>query len=266
MGLTFWKMSGAGNDFIMVDGRNRESGPIHREMIAELCARGLSVGADGLIEILGSRGAAFMMRYYNSDGGRAEMCGNGARCICRFAAHLDLVPMNGEFLFESDAGIHRGIVLSDTEARIWTTEPRVHWLERPLSDPPGLVASFLDTGVPHCVVFAGDMEDGSFEELAPLVRRSLDMGEAGANADWVMVQPDGSLSMRTWERGVEGETLACGTGAVASALAAAEIFENVTLPVEIRVRSGRTLTVGRDHSGWWLQGEARIVYRGELLP
>ncbi|HRW78966.1 MAG TPA: diaminopimelate epimerase, partial [Candidatus Sabulitectum sp.] len=76
--MTFWKMSGAGNDFIMVDGRNRESGPIHREMIAELCARGLSVGADGLIEILGSRGAAFMMRYYNSDGGRAEMCGNGA--------------------------------------------------------------------------------------------------------------------------------------------------------------------------------------------
>lgn len=266
MGMTFWKMSGAGNDFIMVDGRGRGYGALSPGRIAELCARGLGVGADGLIEVLNSREAAFMMRYYNSDGGRAEMCGNGARCICRFAASLNMVPMNGEFLFESDAGIHRGIVLSDTEARIWTTEPRVHWLERPLADPPGLTASFLDTGVPHCVVFTGDIQDGSFEALAPRVRRSGDLGEAGANADWVMVEPGGSLSMRTWERGVEGETLACGTGAVASALAAAEIFENVTLPVEIRVRSGRTLTVGRDHSGWWLQGEARMVYRGELLP
>ena len=264
--MKFWKMSGAGNDFIMVDNRRGDlTADLSPERIASLCRRGLSVGADGLIEIMESAGNSFRMRYSNSDGGEAEMCGNGARCICRFACELGMVSMGDEFSFESAAGVHRGLVTGDAEARIWMTEPVLHWPKGKILTGTELEAGFADTGVPHAVVFTEDTEDGTFEKYAPLVRSAAEFGPRGANANWVKVLPDGSLSMRTWERGVEGETLACGTGAVASALIASTVHGYVTLPVTINVRSGLKLVVGNDHSGWWLQGESRFIYRGETL-
>lgn len=264
--MIFWKMSGAGNDFIMVDNRSGDlTDRLTRKRIANLCRRGLSVGADGLIEIMESSEHPFRMRYSNSDGGEAEMCGNGARCICRFAHELGLVPRGEKFTFESAAGVHSGLVTGDSEARIWMTEPRLYWWSGRALSETGLETGFADTGVPHAVVFTDDVDDGTFETLAPLVRSAAEFLPAGANADWVQVLPGGSLVMRTWERGVEGETLACGTGAVASAMIAEAVHDSVTLPVTIRVRSGLDLVVGRDDTGWWLQGESRFIYRGETL-
>lgn len=264
--MIFWKMSGAGNDFIMLNGL--ESGSASspgRDQIASMCRRGLSVGADGLIEIRRSEDRCFRMKYYNSDGGEAEMCGNGARCICRFALELGLVGSGEEFLFESDAGVHRGLVTGDAESRIWMTEPEIFFLSRAVDTGIMLETGFVYTGVPHAVVFTDNLEDGSFEKYAPVLRSHREFGSAGANADWVKITGDGSLQMRTWERGVEGETLACGTGAVASALIASMKYDHVDLPVKIGVKSGLELTVGHDESGWWLQGESRLIYRGEIL-
>ncbi len=265
MNLKFMKMSGAGNDFIMIDNRDgKYTSILDKEKISDLCRRALSVGADGLIEVRkSSSSAAFVMKYYNSDGGAAEMCGNGARCICRFAVELGLVSIGTEFSFESDAGVHKGLVTSSSEARIWLTEPVLHYLQKELDGLDGIEIGFANTGVPHVVVFSEDIEDGSFEKYASLIRSNKEFGSAGVNVNWIQFKDNGSLEMRTFERGVEGETLACGTGAVASALIASEKFDSIVLPVTIKVRSGLDLVVGQDLSGWWLQGEARLVYRAE---
>ena len=266
--MNFLKMSGAGNDFIMVDNRDGlYSSRLQKKDISDLCRRGLSVGADGLIEIRNDpeEEHAFAMKYYNSDGGAAEMCGNGARCICCFAVDLGIVRSGIEFLFSSDAGVHCGLVTGESEARIWLTEPVLYFTGKPVRTDIEINTGFADTGVPHAVVFTDDLEDGSFEENAPRLRSHSLFGAKGANVNWVSVLDDGSMRMRTFERGVEAETLACGTGAVASALIASERFESITLPVRIGVRSGLILTVGRDSRGWWLQGEARIIYRAETV-
>jgi diaminopimelate epimerase len=266
MRLEFVKMSGAGNDFIMVDNRDGAySSLLSGNTISQLCRRGLSVGADGLIEIRNDPEHSFAMKYYNSDGSAADMCGNGARCICRFALELGLVQLGSVFSFTSDAGVHHGLVTGDNEARIWTTEPVLHFLRKSMDIGIPISPGFADTGVPHVVVFASDIEDGSFEKYAPLLRCHPEFGPEGANVNWVKVNSDGSLVLRTFERGVEGETLACGTGAVASALISSERVDFVTLPVRIAVRSRLVLTVGRDLLGWWLEGESRIVYRAETV-
>ena len=268
MSIKFFKMSGAGNDFIMVDNRDRAySNELQKEDIARLCRRGLSVGADGLIEITTTPGShhAFAMKYFNSDGGPAGMCGNGARCICRFAVELGIVQQGDEFSFRSDAGSHLGLVTGDSEARVWMTKPVLHFLKKEIRIESAIQVGFADTGVPHAVVFTDNIEDSSFEKYASLLRSHSEFGEDGANVNWVEVQDDGSLKMRTFERGIEGETLACGTGAVASVLIASERFDSVTLPVRIAVRSGLDLTVGKGSRGWWLQGEARIIYRAETV-
>ncbi len=267
MSIQFLKMSGAGNDFIMIDNRNGEyTSLLGKQSIASLCRRGLSVGADGLIEIGSSPDDkyAFAMKYFNSDGGAAGMCGNGARCISRFAVELGIVKPGDEFSFKSDAGSHRGLVTGENEARVWMTEPVLHFLQKEIRLEKSIQIGFADTGVPHVIVFADSIEDGAFEKYAGTLRRHKEFGSQGTNVSWVKVLNDGSLIMRTYERGVEGETLACGTGAVASALIASKRFDTITLPVRIAVRSGLDLTVGKDSKGWWLQGEARIVYRAEM--
>lgn len=266
MKIQFLKMSGAGNDFIMIDSRDGlYTSLITPEVVEKLCCRGLSVGADGLIELKNDSQNPFAMKYYNSDGNPAEMCGNGARCICRFAAELGVVEFGKQFSFTSDAGKHQGLVTAENEARIWMTDPLLHFLKKDFKLDSMQSVGFANTGVPHAVVFVDDLEDGSFERNACKLRSHHEFGKSGANTNWVKILPDKSLEMRTFERGVEGETLACGTGAVASALIAVERFDSITLPVKIRVKSGLDLTVGRDLNGWWLQGEARIVYRGEIV-
>jgi diaminopimelate epimerase len=265
--MIFTKMSGAGNDFIVVDNTGGDlDGALQPDFVQELCRRCLGVGADGLLELLPPEGPeAFRMRYYNSDGGRASMCGNGARCICCFAMSRGLVEEGREFIFASDAGLHTGLAISEDTAKVWMTEPKVVFMNRRMDFGITEPVSLVNTGVPHAVVMRTTLEDGTFEKFAPLLRHHPLLGPEGANADWMEVRPDGSVGVRTFERGVEGETLACGTGAVAVAVALSESRGDFKLPVNLQVRSGLFLTVGRDEKGWWLSGQAKAVYRGFLI-
>jgi hypothetical protein len=156
-----------------------------RDFISRICRRGTGIGADGLLELLPpAREGAFSMVYYNSDGGRAAMCGNGARCICRFAATAGVVKEGSEFLFTSDSGTHRGLVTSRNTARVWMTEPSVAFLTREIDFGRKWPVSLVDTGVPHAVVFREDIHDGSFEQWAEALRSTpRDLGPRGANAD-----------------------------------------------------------------------------------
>ena len=264
MKLEFVKMSGAGNDFIVLDNRDGSlDGMLRREFIARICRRGLDIGADGLLELRTDDELAFMMKYYNSDGGQAEMCGNGGRCIAYYAAMKGMAEEGEAFSFRTVAGVHRAVVLGPDTARIWMTEPEISFLDRFIElDGTGISVSFIDTGVPHAVVLADSTETPPFESAAPLLRRHPAFGAAGANVDYLWKE-GGMLRMRTWERGVEGETLACGTGAVACAICANRLM-GIEIPVDISVRSGERLTVGMDGTGWWLEGEARLVYSGTM--
>ncbi len=265
MKIKFAKMTGAGNDFIMLDNRDGKfTNILNPTMIEKLCRRAISIGADGLIAIENSKISAFSMKYFNSDGSRASMCGNGARCICQYANLLGIVESGQEFTFTSDAGNHIGLVTSTDEARIWLTDPKIFFLNKSMLQQNPIKVNFADTGVPHVVVFSEDINDGSFEEQSHILRSHPDFGKAGTNVNWVKLLSDGSLVMRTFERGVEAETLACGTGAVASALISSELYDSVNLPVAIKVKSGLTLKVGKDLKGWWLQGHALLVYTGEI--
>jgi diaminopimelate epimerase len=265
MRIEFVKMSGAGNDFIVFDNMDSSLDTvITAELIRNLCIRGLSVGADGLLEMKSDPEYAFRMKYYNSNGESAGMCGNGARCMVSYAATKGIVPDEGVIHFRSDAGVHFAEITSKDSVRLWMTDPEIHYLDRLIDlESADLHLSFLDTGVPHAVVMLDESEDIPFPEFASKLRKHSLFGDAGANIDFVRVKGASELELRTWERGVEGETLACGTGAVASAICAAEIH-GMKLPIDITVRSGLKLRVGKNSIGWWLEGEARTVYSAVL--
>lgn len=266
MKLEFVKMSGAGNDFIAVN--NMDSSLDHilsTDFIRTVCQRGLSAGADGLIEMKADPEYPFRMKYYNSDGNPAGMCGNGGRCIAVYAALQGIVPDSSVFSFRSDVGIHKAEITASNTARIWMTTPDIHFLNEPLELPAKkILISFLDTGVPHAVVFIDKDDFDGFNEQAPLLRNNEIFGAAGANVNYVSVKGDSRIMIRTWERGVERETLACGTGAVASAICTNLLYNHKT-PVQVQVKSGQILTVGKSGDGWWLEGEARPVYSAVLL-
>ena len=265
MKLEFVKMSGAGNDFIVLDNMDSSlDAVITADLIRNLCIRGLSVGADGVLEMISDPTYAFHMKYYNSNGKSAGMCGNGARCMVAFAASKGILPDTGVFHFRSDAGVHSAEITAPDSVKLWMTDPEIHFLDRLITfESVDLHLSFLDTGVPHAVVMLDGSADISFPELASKLREHSLFGEPGANVNFVRVRGVSELELRTWERGVEGETLACGTGAVASAICAASIH-GMNLPIDITVRSGQKLRVGKNSIGWWLQGEARAIYSGIL--
>ncbi|MBD3369848.1 diaminopimelate epimerase [Candidatus Fermentibacteria bacterium] len=263
--MKFWKMSGAGNDFVAFDDRDgRLEGALTPEFISRVCTRGLSVGADGVLILRPDPDLRFRMIYHNSDGGRAAMCGNGGRCAAVLAGRLGLVE-EGLFEFGSDSGVHTAELVSSTSAKIWMTEPTLHYPRLDLNRAGrSFPVCMVDAGVPHAVVVTENLDDETFEAAAGL-RSHPRAGPEGANVDLVRLEPDGTLTVRTYERGVEGETLACGTGALAAVFCLARRKESFALPATLRVRSGLTLKVGRDDHGWWLEGEARVVYEGGLV-
>lgn len=265
MKLEFVKMSGAGNDFIILDNIDSSlDDMITPDLIRNLCVRGLSVGADGILELRGDTEYSFHMKYYNNDGTAAEMCGNGGRCIAGYAASAGIVPDRGVFRFRSDAGVHSAEITGQNNVRLWMTDPEIHFLDRNIDiDSVSLRSSFLNTGVPHAVVMFDGSDELPFAEFAPKLRNHILFGKEGANVDFAWITGKSELSVRTWERGIEEETLACGTGAVASAICAVRIH-GMNLPVNVTVKSGRILTVGKNSDGWWIQGEARTVYTGVL--
>lgn len=308
--VTFTKMSGGGNDFVVIDNRRgqavrQRSRPSQYEgnnLARVLCARKWSVGADGLLLLERSPQADFRMRYYNADGSRAAMCGNGARCLARYAYLVGAAPQR--MTFETDAGLVRAEV-HGTEVEIGFPDPTVE--QGHLTVRTGgrrWEGAWIQVGVPHFVVVVPQLDHLDVARWGRALRRHRRFGPHGTNVDFVEVlsgrraeRLSSQLSLRTFERGVEDETLACGTGAVASAVIAG-MKGLVTPPIACRTTGGEVLTVNyrlttlessgeaggdggvslsgprseRSHApsfpnsvtGVTLRGPAEITFRGEL--
>lgn len=264
--IIFYKFSGAGNDFIIIDNRN----PVVDEnnlpdFVAKVCRRKMSVGADGLILIENSDLGDFRWRFFNSDGSSAEMCGNGARCAARFAY------MNGiagrDMSFETLAGIISAQITGD-QVKIKMTDPgdiRDYFLEL---ENTSVKVSSINTGVPHAVIVTDDIKAAQVLRQGREIRFHKAFAPAGTNVNFVSRQSDGSIVNRTYERGVEDETLACGTGCVAAALVTAYQSGSKS-PIPVLTASGVYLTVYyEEEKGRFfnicLEGDARFIFKGEL--
>lgn len=265
----FWKMSGSGNDFAFTDGRgNRQVAEQWSDpaFIARLCAAHTGVGADGVAILQESATEDFRLRYFNRDGSLGELCGNASLCATRLAVELGVADAE-EMSFETDAGVVR--------ARIRQGLPEID-LQPPTGLDPHVGISrlagerrlgFVDSGVPHLVVRTDDLAAVDLPARGPELRYHESL-RAGANVNWVAQDGAGSWAMRTYERGVEAETLACGTGAVACALLLREWGEADRAGVALKTRSGSELAVRfRESDGGLvpsLRGEGRIVFEGIL--
>ncbi|HHP7233989.1 MAG TPA: diaminopimelate epimerase [Desulfobacterales bacterium] len=264
--ISFSKMNGSGNDFIIIDNR-RPQIEVERmpRFSAAVCRRKRSVGADGVIFIETSEAADFRWHFFNADGSRAEMCGNGARCAARFAV------LNGiagpRMRFETDAGLIRAVV-EDGRVRVQMTEPTPVALDVELALTGGaVVVSAVNTGVPHAVMETADLDALEVVYIGRQIRRHEKFAPAGTNANFATPPIGNRIALRTYERGVEDETLACGTGAVAAALVAAT-RHGVRSPVEVDTRGGRLAVHfarrGQRFTDVFLEGDARMVSSGEI--
>ena len=266
--VRFWKLEGAGNDFLGFDGRSRAF-RLSRAGIARFCDRRRGVGADGVLVVEKPRSskADFRMRYYNSDGGEAEMCGNGARCFALLARAV--TDHAGKSLrVETRAGL---VVLEicGKDVRVSMTEPGLPRLGKKIVAAGRKVTlDSINTGVPHAVEFVRSLPSLDILKSGRAIRTHSAFAPAGTNVNFVQIGKGGRIEVRTYERGVEGETLACGTGVVASSILSS-LRRGIRPPIRVRTRGGDLLTVnfkleaGRAKTVT-LQGPARIVYTGVL--
>jgi diaminopimelate epimerase len=266
MKLPFTKMSGAGNDFVMMD--NREGCIcLTASQIAWLCDRHRGIGADGLLLVEpAAKGEDFRMRYYNSDGQEAEMCGNGTRCFARYAHRISHNKQN-TLSFETPAGVIRGILL-ENNVEIQMIDPVDHRPPTTLQLERGPEeVHFLNTGVPHTVVFVEEVEKVDVHRRGAELRYHAAFTPRGTNVNFVQVLSPDSLRVRTYERGVEAETLACGTGIVACALLY-HLCSTSPSPIHVTVQGGDTLKVSFENSPHFrnvrMLGPADFVFDGEI--
>jgi diaminopimelate epimerase len=265
--IDFFKMSGSGNDFILIDNRDGSLAVGDCAAFARsVCERKISVGADGLFIIEKSEKVDFRWRFFNADGSEAAMCGNGARCVARFAYLTGIAGTR--MSFETGAGIIDAEVRGDI-VKVRLTDPYALALDEQIRiGNQILFVHSINTGVPHAVHFLHDLEGFDVFTTGRAIRNHEHYRPAGANANFVTVVDDHTLRVRTYERGVEDETLACGTGSVASALIAA-LKGLVTSPVDVRVQSGELLRIYFEPTvdGFtkvYLEGKAKVVYQGKL--
>jgi diaminopimelate epimerase len=265
----FYKLTGSGNDFVFVDARTEPAGRLEDpRVVGALCARGTGIGADGIVfvEPPANEHERFSIRYLNRDGSLALLCGNASLCSVRLAAELGIVAKGEDFAFGTSAGLVRGR-LTDEGPEIEI--PPVTGLQPDMSlrrEPGDRHMGYAMVGVPHVVVLCGNVETVDVEGRGRPIRYDPAL-PAGANVNFVARDGDG-WAVRTYERGVEAETLACGTGAVATGALLAAWGESGT-STSLRTRSGLTLTVrfretDRGVVTPSLAGEGRIVFRGEL--
>ncbi|MGI6365926.1 MAG: diaminopimelate epimerase [Bacillota bacterium] len=267
LSIEFTKMAGCGNDFIILDNRSGQiADPNKGELARKLCRRRLSLGADGMIFVENSLQADIRMDFYNADGSNGEMCGNGLRCFARYVADMGICPKM--MRVETDAGLYLAQV-EDQQVRL--AMPPVELPKRYLSLQGLPKLDYICVGVPHAVVFSDEAwtwPDAKFHQEGLRVRQHRFFPN-GTNVNFV-ARDNGGLRVRTFERGVEAETLACGTGATASALVASLTFPDLTSPISVETRGG-TLQVGFQRSrdrfiDVWLQGNALIIARGTIQP
>jgi len=266
--VRFWKLEGAGNDFLGLDGRSG-SFKLNRKKIADLCDRRRGVGADGVlvVEKPKRRGADFRMRYYNSDGGEAEMCGNGARCFALLARAVS--GRKGNVLrIQTQAGLVT-LQIRGQEVQVSMTEPtRLRLGKKVVVAGRKVVVDFLNTGVPHAVIFVRSVRSVDVAQLGRAIRYHSAFAPSGTNVNFVEIGRGNRIHVRTYERGVEGETLACGTGVVASSILS-NLRRGLRSPILVTTRGGDHLRVGFSMVNGQarkvtLQGPARIVYTGVI--
>lgn len=261
----FFKVVGSGNDFILVDARRRPLPGTAARLARDWCDRSRGIGADGLLVLSSSAKADARMRVYNPDGSEASMCGNGLRCV---AWYLHTEDHGRKHLrIETGAGVLQAQIVGSERVRIFAGTPRQLRLGLSLRHQGRrFLLHAVNSGVPHAVLFTSRMETVQPSVMGPVIRHHRLFRPEGTNVDWVQVHSPHAVSIRTYERGVEQETLACGTGAVAAVVIGAALGRLVP-PVRVRTRGGETLQVGfrrglRPWQDLTLEGPARILFEG----
>lgn len=268
MKLHFTKMHGAGNDFIMVDDRSLTTPFEDYQLMSAIAARRTGIGCEGIILVQPSEKADFRMRFLNPDGTEVELCGNGARCVALFAHSLGIAGK--AMTMETMAGLVDAEI-GDSGVRIWMPDPSRRRPNIAVEVPQGrFVGHVVSIGCPHFVVpVAPEMLDAfNVAGVGAAIRQHTTFAPEGVNVDFVSYTKPNLVRMRTFERGVEAETGACGTGAVAAAVIGAEMV-GLTLPAKVRTSAGFELTVDGDWrggrcTGMTLAGPARKVFEGDI--
>ncbi len=264
--LHFMKMNGAGNDFVMLDNRAGDL-QLQRSQIAQLCDRHRGIGADGVLILEPpANGADFRMRYYNADGGEAEMCGNGARCFARYADRV--TGKRDSVSFETPAGVIAASLAGEAVTLQMSEPEDLRMNLQIFANGQDVHCHYVDSGVPHVVVPVDRIANVAVRELGAAIRRHEDFAPRGTNVNFLERRGDAQIAIRTYERGVEDETLACGTGVVASALIFAAL-QNLEGPIAVHVRGGDELHVGFRREGErftnvTLTGPADFVFEGTV--
>lgn len=254
MKIRFVKMHGAGNDFVMIDDRAGLC-PTDRARLAALGSRRTGIGCEGIILVQNAETADFRMRFFNPDGSEAELCGNGARCVAAFAMEIGAAE-GPRVRFETLAGLVEAEVLSPTRVKVWMPPPR------------DLRPNFVNSGVPHKIVPVEDLSHTDVEGEGRRIRFSAEFAPAGTNVDFVRYRPPQVADIRTYERGVEAESGACGTGSVAAAVVGVAQY-GLRFPVAVNTIKGYRLEIdGRFENGVCvavtLTGPVCRVFEGEI--
>ncbi|BDB51700.1 diaminopimelate epimerase [Flavobacterium ammonificans] len=258
MQLEFYKYQGTGNDFVMIDNRTAIFPKENTELVAHLCDRRFGIGADGLILLDTDSETDFRMVYYNSDGNLSSMCGNGGRCLVAFAKKLNIIQ--NETTFIASDGLHYATVSEENIVSLQMID--VTEIKNTSE------YSFLNTGSPHHVQLVADLENYNVKENGATIRYGDLYGKEGSNVNFVKKINENTFSLRTYERGVEGETLACGTGATAVAIAMNATGQTNLNAINLNVEGGK-LAVSFDiengkYTNVFLKGPAEFVYKGTI--
>ncbi|MFA5089068.1 MAG: diaminopimelate epimerase [Candidatus Omnitrophota bacterium] len=267
--IPFTKMSGAGNDFVVLEDLPNTNYPA---LARKICQRTSGIGADGLLVLGKSRRADFRLRIINADGTEAEMCGNGARCMAAYIVR-NHKPNKKLFSLETLAGI----ILAEAKgenARVRLSDPGDYQPDIPLTiNGRDILVHFIDTGVPHAIVFVDNLKAIDVNRIGPMIRFNKKFSPRGTNVDFVEQISSHSVAVRTYERGVEAETRACGTGSVASAIVAyfkahPRIQDTQQACTKVKTASGEILDILFDIKNnqvceVWLNGSAKFIARGE---
>jgi diaminopimelate epimerase len=255
--MTFYKYQGTGNDFIIVDNRLQEIDKNDTKRIAELCDRRFGIGADGFILLENDKSSDFKMVYYNADGNESSMCGNGGRCITAFAKFIGVIENAAEFM--AIDGLHKAKIENEIVHLQMQDVSQIESFDNHL---------FLDTGSPHHVELVSDLKDFEVKANGAKIRYGQPYNEAGSNVNFVEQVSADSFSVRTYERGVEDETLSCGTGVTAVALAMHNDGKTESKSVSLKTSGGQLkVTFNVDDKGYnniWLIGPAQQVFKGEI--
>ena len=258
MQIEFYKYQGTGNDFVMIDNRSDTFPKEDIELIAHLCDRRFGIGGDGLILLEEDPEAHFKMVYYNSDGNQSTMCGNGGRCLVAFAKQLHVIE--NEATFNAIDGLHHATVGEDGLVSLQMIDVI------DIKQTPDY--SFLNTGSPHHVQIVEDLAHYNVKENGAAIRYGELYGKAGSNINFVSKIDDTTFSLRTYERGVEDETLACGTGATAVAIAMHATAVTAATAINLNVEGGKlSVTFDKVKGGYtnvFLKGPATFVFKGSI--